>query len=309
MKINNLFLEQVLTRLKEGQQYSHLPFNEDKSCILIALEHKDYDTAYYMINKMTSLIDMQIINKECWLDFTQECKNSHLDEIIIELGADINKSNCSIEPIIQAILNNNKDSLNYILSNEVFTREQLEVYLQLCCQKNAFNCIERLLLEGASLEHKGITGNTPLLSAIEHRSEQAARKLIYYGANVNATNIEDISPLILAVSKQLICVCEELLINGADINHMPYLGETALMLIARMGDKDFCTFLLDYCPQLEKRNHLGKTAMDIAIECNQNAVANALKVHGAKCDSILCSIKSNIIFWREKILEHKNLLH
>jgi ankyrin repeat protein len=311
MQLNNpnLFLEQILTQLNDGREYSQLPIQEDKSCILVALENKEYEAADYLMTKLALTIEPAVIDKENWLSFTTHYKSPALDEKIISLGADVRHVTDSnkLEPIVYAILDNNHSLLNRIVEkNKTFSQDELDNYFHLACQRGAFNCLAILKQEGANIDAVGITGNTPLLSAIENGQEITATRLIDLKANVHAKNINDVTPLILATSKQFKSIVIELLNEEADVNYMPYLGDSALMIASRFGDKEIIKELFKKKPDTELKNHNDQTAMDIAIELNQKESIQLLQENGAKCNNFSYIVKSNIDSIREKVFGGKN---
>lgn len=310
MQLNNsnLFLEQILTQLKDGRAYSQLPVQEEKSCILIALENKEYEAADYLISKMALTIEPALIDKENWLSFTSQYKNPSLDEKIIALGADVRNVTESnkLEPIIYAIIDNNHALLNKIVEKtNSFSQDELDNYFHLACQRGAFNCLATLKEKGANIDSVGITGNTPLLSAIENSQEMTASRLIGLKANVNVKNAQDVSPLVLATSKRLKGIVSELIDEDADVNYIPYLGNSALMIASRFGDNDIVKELFRKKVKTELKNYNDQTAMDIAIEFNQKETSQLLQEKGAKCNNLSYIVKANIESIREKVFGSK----
>lgn len=304
----NLFLEQIIMQLEEGRVYSSMPLHDEKSCISVALENKEFEAADYMISKMPQNIEPDLINKEKWLFYSANSNYPELDEKIITLGADVRlrDETTNLEPIIYAILENSPTKIKQILdSNNTFRKEDLNTYFHLACQRGAFNCLENLLENGADMESIGVTGNTPLLSSIFNDQEMTSHRLIDLGANANKANSQGMTPLIAATAKGMESTVAELIEHKADVNHMPYLGYTPLMLASRYGYNNIATNLLKHNADTEIINHDEQTAMDMAIKYENNETAQILQIAGAKCKNLSFIVKSNIDSIREKVFGNK----
>lgn len=98
--------------------------------------------------------------------------------------------------------------------------------LQSACTENQLSCAAILLERGANIESMATDGRTPLMLATVGCYLDMVSLLIKWGANVNATDFHDQTALMLSVrSEQLVLI---LLENGADKEKRDRVGRTAL---------------------------------------------------------------------------------
>lgn len=109
----------------------------------------------------------------------------------------------------------------------------------------------RALIEGdADMESEVVTlqnhwTQTPLITACEKGSMEAAIELIALGANINARNAQGMTPLMFVASQGLVSVAKSLLSNGAGVNELDNIKMTALHYAARRNQATICIALLD----------------------------------------------------------------
>ena len=106
------------------------------------------------------------------------------------------------------------------------------------------------------------------------------RLLHFAGANINSRSTGFL-PLAIAASEGRSDVVRYLLAEGADVNARERLGETALTEAAYYGHAALAKELLSHGADINAIGTDG-TALDIALNRNNTAVADLLKHHGGR---------------------------
>jgi ankyrin repeat protein len=106
------------------------------------------------------------------------------------------------------------------------------------------------------------------------------RLLHFAGANINSRS-NGCMPLFIAAGEGRSDVVRYLLAEGADVNAREQLGDTALTEAAYYGHVALVKELLAHGADVNAIGNDG-TALDIALNRNNSAVADLLKHHGGK---------------------------
>lgn len=106
------------------------------------------------------------------------------------------------------------------------------------------------------------------------------RLLHFAGANINSRG-DGYMPLSIAAGEGRSDVVRYLLAEGADVNARERLGETALTEAAYYGHANLVKELLSHGADVNAIGTDG-TALDIALNRNNAAVAELLRHHGGK---------------------------
>ena len=106
------------------------------------------------------------------------------------------------------------------------------------------------------------------------------RLLHFAGANINSRSNGSM-PLFIAAGEGRSDVVRYLLAEGADVNAREQLGDTALTEAAYYGHVALVKELLAHGADVNAIGNDG-TALDIALNRNNSAVADLLKHHGGK---------------------------
>ena len=107
------------------------------------------------------------------------------------------------------------------------------------------------------------------------------RLLHFAGANINSRSNGDM-PLFIAAGEGRTDVVRYLLAEGADVNAREKLGDTALTEASYYGHVALVKELLAHGADINAIGNDG-TALDIALNRNNAAVADLLRHHGGKC--------------------------
>lgn len=104
--------------------------------------------------------------------------------------------------------------------------------------------VDLLIVKGASPDVRGNEGRTPLMQAAYKGHERIVTSLLKAGANPNAAESRyGDTPLILAAWKGHRKVLEELVLAGADVNARAKDGRTALQQAVQRQDETMANFL------------------------------------------------------------------
>ena len=149
-----------------------------------------------------------------------------------------------------------------------------------------------LLNCGANLDQIHLSGNTPLILAVEHANLGLAQFLLRKGANINAQDKNGNTPLHVSIKCLNLQLARFLLQNGADINVQNSDGNTPLHLAIKCLDLELAQFLLNSGADINMQNNSGQsplnaqnrtgdTPLHVAIECSNLRLAQFLLQNGS----------------------------
>jgi ankyrin repeat protein/L-ascorbate metabolism protein UlaG (beta-lactamase superfamily) len=144
--------------------------------------------------------------------------------------------------------------------------------------------IARILVEnGAVVETADHYGWTPLTAALVGGNVDLVRLLLEHGADPNRTVWQGTPLMFLCMRHGNLAVMQAMLDGGARVDgREPNFNATLLHQAAEFGYADFATLLLDRGCDLDARESLGRTALDIAMQYGHPRVAQLLTERGAK---------------------------
>jgi ankyrin repeat protein len=149
--------------------------------------------------------------------------------------------------------------------------------------KSAAEIVALLLGSGAAVNVQDQAGNTPLMSALNHR--EIALMLLAQGADVNLRDTGGNTALMYAAARHLPGMIQILMKHGADINAQNNAGTTALMntagAIDSVDDPETVQAMLDSGAPCNHSNHDGYTALMYAAEQGLNGAVRVLMAAGA----------------------------
>jgi ankyrin repeat protein len=144
--------------------------------------------------------------------------------------------------------------------------------------------INELILNGAELNSRNFSGETPLFVAIEECDDlEVVKLLINSGANINSRNSYGETPLSKAVQSGNMDMVRELLRRGADINSKNRRGITPLIIAIEDRDYPMVKFLLDAGADPNVRDNNKKSVLALTVTSNQGniEIVRELLKHGA----------------------------
>jgi ankyrin repeat protein len=106
--------------------------------------------------------------------------------------------------------------------------------------------------------------------AIESGNTELIMFLIDNFGGVNNSALYRSRPLHIAAKISNIDICKLLIMKGCDVNKADnYLGDTPLHEAVSFGNEDSVVFLLEAGANINATNDIGETALDNAIDCNE----------------------------------------
>ncbi|PPC87106.1 MAG: hypothetical protein CTY31_09025 [Hyphomicrobium sp.] len=190
-------------------------------------------------------------------------RSSNIMEILIAAGADVNKRDGDQMTAMMHAVN-----MNHVPS------------------------IELLASKGADLEAGTEKGYTALELALGEGKFFAADALLNAGSKVNVANgPEGVTPLMvlatqlqpklrlnqLSLGPSPLVIAENMIKKKVDVNAVTASGITALMVAAGHNNAPIIGLLVRAGADPKMKSKAGKTALDIAIEANNDAAVGALK--------------------------------
>jgi ankyrin repeat protein len=239
-------------------------------------------------------------------------------QLLIELGADLQSSNCGRTPLHQAALLKDPEIAEMLLANGAdisgTTREgQTPLHLAIAC---GFELTAEVLLRGGiDINSRNNGGKTPLMLACEAPAKAKdpslesvpiamVKMLIDYGADIHATDLQCCNALHLVMQSQSadIQIIKLLLQSGIDANLPDSEGYTPLHYFSKSSrtskeqvdpriEEIFELLLSHSTPGAENLEHrrmnyigdreLMDTPLSLAIECGSWQVFHLLLAKGA----------------------------
>ena len=227
-----------------------------------------------------------IINKEGATPFhtilyTQGYVNKKIAELLIAKGADVNATDKDGKTVL------------HLAGHFRYWNPQNNV-------PKTRAIIDFLISQGADVNAKDNEGNTPLHLA---ESKEIAELLIANGADVNAKNNQGYYPLDMVIqdwkkyftdpNRHLDETVELLILKGANVNTVYKAeysgggGDTPLHRTIKRGLNSLSEVLVSRGANINAKNYMGVTPLDIASSSGNRAMSVLLRSRGAQ-DSGLC---------------------
>ncbi len=140
--------------------------------------------------------------------------------------------------------------------------------------------------KGADIDALDKMGRAPLHIAAQYGFIDIAVHLTESGADINVLDSNNRTPLHLTTmgNERSHALCAELLLDrGANLNMQDKAGNTPTHLAARNGIRRILSLLLQYKPDLELRNVMGRTPHEIAQDSVEPLFTR--KLHSAPASS------------------------
>ncbi len=188
--------------------------------------------------------------------------------------------------LVNAIMNNNKDSVALLLSqgaNPNYENEYGVTPLMFAVENANYDIISLLLNKGADI-NKVPPYDPPVLSfAVMNYQDSVLSLLLDRGANPDIADYSGRTPLYYAIIYGNLYAADQLLFHGANPDTL-ILGWTPLELASYYNDTVMVNMLVYYGADVNRQDDTGFTALHVAAQYDCLLAAKALKKNGARID-------------------------
>ena len=164
--------------------------------------------------------------------------------------------------------------------------------------------VRKLILSGADVNIRYVTGSTPIIHATEEGCSDVVNILIEAGADVNMCDKIGITALMIAASQGDLDCLQTLIAAGADVNKEDDQGTTALMEACIRGRMQTIHTLIEAGASVNSTNNYSWTPLMITAhrghaECTRILIENGADVNTRRPDgstaftSAVISLKTN----------------
>ncbi len=141
--------------------------------------------------------------------------------------------------------------------------------------------VKMFLEDGANVNSRDSSGNTPLMHAVMQEDRESAKLLVDAGADVNLNNQAGVTPLIFAVDKGNTELIQFLIEKGAELEKKDAQGRTALMYACGKGNWEAVDILLEEGADINATDGKHRTAlMYAAMHGKKNVVIKLVEEFG-----------------------------
>ncbi|QMV46176.1 hypothetical protein HC358_03815 [Wolbachia pipientis] len=260
--------------------------------LLSAVKNGDLNKVEDLISQGTSL-EVKDSNGNTLLHYASQ--NDHLEvvEYLIEKGASLRAKNKDGEtPLDLAV------QKNYIGIIEFLKKTQLDLDKELLAVANGddLNRVKDLVSQGASLEAKDNSNNTPLHNACNNGHVKVVEYLVEEGASLKAKNKDGEAPLHVAVQHDGTFEVIEFILSRdlSGINDITNNGRTPLHLAIQGNKLNTVELLLRKGASIAVKDKNGKTPLDLAKqEDYTNIIEMIEEVQSGLDEKLLMAVKDN----------------
>lgn len=249
------------------------------------------------IPKMRQLIDKININsllphkRELPLHLSVKYHRFEITELLLRNGANVNLSNFNGTALNISCMNNDLDITRLLLkfgaNVNAYSTLSGQTPLLTAIQFNHLKIVKILIKNGANIEKKELYGGS---TALHHACYNAlnydlVKYLLSKGANVNSTNNEGHTPLLICIHNSYNIntkLVELLLKNGADPNKISKSKHLSPLLeTIRRSSQHFLDSVETVQLLIDYGCELDSTSLSLSIERNQDSITEKLIRHGA----------------------------
>ncbi|QJT94912.1 ankyrin repeat domain-containing protein [Wolbachia endosymbiont of Diaphorina citri] len=260
--------------------------------LLSAVKNGDLNKVEDLISQGTSL-EVKDSNGNTLLHYASQNNHLRVVKYLIKKEASLKAKNKDGEtPLDLAV------QKNYIDIIEFLKKTQLDLDKELLAVANSddLNRVKALVSQGASLEAKDNSDNTPLHNACNNGYVKVVEYLVEEGASLKAKNKDGEAPLHVAVQHDGTLEVIEFILSRdlSGINDVTNEGRTPLHLAIKGNKPDTIELLLRKGASIVVKDKNGKTPLDLAKqEDYTNIIEMIEEVQSELDEKLLMAVKDN----------------
>ncbi len=260
--------------------------------LLSAVKNGDLNKVEDLISQGTSL-EVKDSNGNTLLHYASQKDHLEVVEYLIKKGASLKAKNKDGETPLELAVQK-----NYIGIIEFLKKTQLDLDEELLAtvKGNDLNKVKALVSQGASLEAKDNSDNTPLHNACNNGHVKVVEYLIKEGASLKAKNKDGEAPLHVAVQHDGTLEVIEFILNRdlSGINDITNDGRTPLHLAIQGNKPNTVELLLRKGASIAVKDKNGKTPLDLAKqEDYTNTIEMIEEVQSALDEKLLTAVQND----------------
>lgn len=196
-----------------------------------------------------------------------EKNNVTIVELLLEKGADINKTAREYTALMAAAQKNHDECVSLLIEKKADIASVSGIgrsAIHLAAMEGATACAELLLQAQADINGKDNNGDSPLHLAVQKGHIDLIRLLLTKGAKYEEQNKRHYSPLHLAAKEGNATIIPMLVEAGASVESALQNGQTPLHTAARAGHAACVQSLINAGAKIESEEEGKESALDIA---------------------------------------------
>ncbi|MBV2146268.1 MAG: ankyrin repeat domain-containing protein, partial [Wolbachia endosymbiont of Pissodes strobi] len=272
--------------------------------LLSAVKSSDLNKVEDLISQ-GAILEVKDSNGNTLLHYASQ--NNHLEvvEYLIKKGASLKAKNKDGETPLELAVQK-----NYIGIIEFLKKTQLDLDEELLAtvKGNDLNKVKALVSQGASLEAKDNSDNTPLHNACNNGHVKVVEYLIKEGASLKAKNKDGEAPLHVAVQHDGTLEVIEFILNRdlSGINDITNDGRTPLHLAIQGNKPNTVELLLRKGASIAVKGKNGKTPLDLAKQEDYTNIVEMIEEVQLALDEKLLTAVQNDNLDKVKDLTNQN---
>ncbi|MFP3032786.1 MAG: ankyrin repeat domain-containing protein, partial [Wolbachia sp.] len=260
--------------------------------LLSAVKNGDLNKIEDLVSQGTSL-KMKDSNGNTLLHYASQNDHLRVVKYLIEKEASLKAKNKDGEtPLGLAVQKNYIDIIEFLKKTQL----DLDKELLATVKGDDLNRVKALVSQGASLEAKDNSNNTPLHNACNNGHVKVVEYLIQEGASLKAKNKDGEAPLHVAVQHDGTLEVIEFILSRdlSGINNVTNEGRTSLHLAIQGNKLNTVELLLRKGASIAVKDKNGKTPLDLAKqEDYTNIIEMIEEVQSELDEKLLMAVKDN----------------